>query len=317
MLRGAAPDDPASFLVERLNACAATPEDLDPRSYLALAGEHTTEWVEAAQAQLRDRFGVELDARLFGETPRPGLFVAYAYMAKSWRFTTPFHRMRGWLTFPVLRGAKVDSFNLGPWGEDTDVYEARAEQVLVHHHRFIPAEEPGRKTLVAADGELDFEPGEPTEEFVVELLTEDGGDRLILARAIARPTLGAMVDWAVGRLRSDVGDDPSARLGREEKLQIPCIDFDLTRRYGELYGKRLANSGFEASAFGAVAERVRFQLDEGGAKLVSESDFRGLCAAPREILFDGPFLLMVLRRGALRPFVAMWVATPELLVRAQ
>jgi len=96
---------------------------------------------------------------------------------------------------------------------------------------------------------------------------------------------------------------------------VPCIDFDLTRKYDELYEKPLANPGFEEQAFGDVLQRIRFRLDEGGASLVSEAKLGGLSLPPRTLVCDGPFLVMVLRRGTTVPTLALWIETPELLVR--
>ncbi|MFG0318862.1 MAG: hypothetical protein ACF8XB_16440, partial [Planctomycetota bacterium JB042] len=34
----------------------------------------------------------------------------------------------------------------------------------------------------------------------------------------------------------------------------------------------------------------------------------------RRLVFDGPFLVMLLREGAARPYFAAWIETPELLL---
>ncbi|AUX45322.1 uncharacterized protein SOCE26_068040 [Sorangium cellulosum] len=302
ILREPAQEDGAAALVRALNESPVAPEEVDPASCVAVGGLRTAEWLRQVESLLEQRFGGAGDARLLSREPEPDLLGAYAYMAKTWRFRCPFQRLHGWMRF---RGVDVDSFSLGDPFAPGDTYSRLARQVIVHHHRFIPDEEYGREP----------EAHEPSEEFVVELVTEDPADCLVVARATPRRTLAGTVAWAVSHLREDAAADPRAFLTREEKFEIPCIDFDRVRRYDELHGTRIANPGFEAQALGEVLERVRFRLDEGGATLVSEAEFRGLSLPPRTIVCNGPFLVMVLRRGAPRPFLAIWIETPDLLVR--
>ncbi|XXY50631.1 hypothetical protein WME91_05745 [Sorangium sp. So ce269] len=308
-LRDTAPDEPAAAIVRALNRSPVTGAAVDPGACLALAGTHTEEWVRRVERHLRERFGVRLDTRLLAGAPRPGLFVAYAYLAKALTFPTPLMREHGRLAF---RCQPVESFGL--WESVTtpaELHAARTAEVLVHHHRFLPTdlfvEEFGR------------EPGddEPTEEFVVELMTEDRGDRLVVARCVPGPTLAATVAWATQKLRDDVEADPGAFLAARERFEVPCIDFDMTRRYDELYGRAIANLGFEDQAFGEIVERVRFRLDEGGALLTSEARLGGLSLPPRAMSCDGPFLVMILRRGALTPTLALWIETADLLILPQ
>jgi hypothetical protein len=299
-------DESARAVVQALERSPIRPEHVDPASCLASAGRQTPEWLERLEAELALKFGGRADAQLLPRQPEPDLVGAYAYLQRSWTFEVPFQRLRGWMSF---RGTRVDSFSLGSRFAQDDLYERRAEQALVHHHRF----------LVDPEADDDGGAGEVgrAEEFVVELVTDRPDDCLVLAGAEPRATLAETVSWALSCLRSDVAGDRRARLGREEKLAVPVVDFDLCRRYRELHGKRFGNPGFEAQGFGEVIERVRFKLDEGGAKLVSESEFRGLSLPPRTVVFDAPFLVMALRRGAPVPFLALWIETPSLLVTSE
>jgi hypothetical protein len=293
-------DEAARPLVDALEASAFSPSDLDPATVLALAGRHDDAWVRDAEARLREQFGSTADLQLFPSVPGPDVFVAYACMIGSWTFAEPFERLHGWTSF---RRVRVDSFSLGsPFAEDKR-YERLAEQALVHHHAFLHE-----------DDEDDEDAEWVGEEFIVELVTDDPQVRLVLARPVRPPTLADAVQWTMTRMRDDVHYDPRARLRRDEKFQVPCVDFDLVRRYPQLHGTTVRDAEGETRAFGAMAERIRFRLDEGGAQLVSEGEFRGLCLAPRSVVFDSPFLVLVMRRGAPRPFFAAWIETPTFLV---
>ncbi len=60
-------------------------------------------------------------------------------------------------------------------------------------------------------------------------------------------------------------------------------------------------------------QTILFRLDEKGGSLKSEAvgQFWGACV--RSFDFDRPFLLMLLKRGASKPYFALWVGNSELL----
>lgn len=216
-------------------------------------------------------------------------------MSKSWTFATPLLRGHGRI---LADGVPVESFGLWETQATPHLHEARAEQLCVHYHRFGSDDEPS---------------DHPSEEFLVELMTEDREDRIFVSKLPPQPTLAASVQWALARIRDDGPSAPGARLGVEERLEVPCIDFDLARRYAELEGAGVVCAPLEAQAFGDVLERVRFRLDEGGALLVSEARVGGLCLPPRSLVCYPPFLVMLVRRGSPVPFLALWIETPALL----
>jgi hypothetical protein len=307
-LRDVPDGDPGAKLVAALNASHFDPDSVDPEACLALAGPLTSDWLEAARALVARRFPDDDSATsLLPAAPSPGELIAYARISKSWVFATPFRRLTHAVSFG---GASVESFTVGGPFDDRAEYDARARQVLIHDHRFIPDEVYGH----GPDDDWDNGPHEPREEFVVELLSKDAADRIVLARCTPRETLGATVDWALSRLRDDVESDPRAHLTRHDRLRVPCIEFDCTRSYAELAGKGIESPNFPLYTFASVRERVKFALDEGGARLVSEGEFRGLSEPPRTIIFDGPFLLVAVRRGNRSPFLALWVETADVLV---
>jgi len=59
-------------------------------------------------------------------------------------------------------------------------------------------------------------------------------------------------------------------------------------------------------------QTIRFRLDRSGAELASEA--RMPCApAATHYVCDRPFLIVMKKRGAERPFFVMWVDNAELL----
>jgi hypothetical protein len=73
----------------------------------------------------------------------------------------------------------------------------------------------------------------------------------------------------------------------------------------------------------SAMQNTRFQLDEKGVRLRSESHLTFGCAAqykppPSHVMvFDKPFLIMLTRAGAKAPHFALWVDNPEVLVQAR
>jgi hypothetical protein len=64
-------------------------------------------------------------------------------------------------------------------------------------------------------------------------------------------------------------------------------------------------------------QTIRFRLDDRGATLKSEAALAQKAATPeklRRFIFDKPFLILLERRDAARPYLAIWVDIPELLV---
>jgi hypothetical protein len=297
--QGGVEHDRALSLVRALDASSIRADVALPSWCLALGGEHTEDWVKRAQALLRERFG-DAETSMFPSTPLPGQLVAYAYSDVRMPFAVPFAPVQGGLRF---EGVDVEGF--GVWDpaaeSERSMYEARVGQVLVHHHRFAFEYDP--------DGT--HEDDGPSEEFVIELEPTDRSGRIIVACFLPERTFAGSVALTMARLRDDAADQPGARLLTQEKLRIPCVDLDASRRYAELYGRGITNAGFERHVFGDVMERVRFVLDEGGARAISEALFGGLSLPPRSFVCNYPFLVMLLKRGAPMPFLALWVETAE------
>ena len=96
--------------------------------------------------------------------------------------------------------------------------------------------------------------------------------------------------------------------------RVPIVDFDLTHRFEELIGRRFANRGFEDYAIREASQRIRFRLNEHGALLRSRAVLIGSLSVSRHLDFSQPHLVMLRKTGSRRPYFALWVATPELLV---
>jgi hypothetical protein len=110
--------------------------------------------------------------------------------------------------------------------------------------------------------------------------------------------------------------------GADDYLRVPQLNFDLRRSFHELEGLTLdptpAAKMKDKLIVQQVIQRVRFQLNERGAVLKSEAAMSVGAAAnstqPRALVFDKPFLILLKQRNSPRPYFALWVGNPTLLV---
>ena len=280
-------------VVELLNRREFTAADLDAASYVAVADFVRSGVHRRIQSELDQKFGRQAAPRHLPDPARmsrPQDIVAYTYLFKHLEFATPFERLDAPLVFGT---SAVSSFGIGEHYKPQ--HEALLAQVLICDFRH-------------------------EDDFVIELSTRVPDDRLILAKVPPAATLAQTVE----KVRRRADSAPTAALSGDV-LQVPRLNFDLSRHFRKLEGRRLLTSNPQVADDLRVltaAQNVRFQLDERGVRLRSESQISFGCggshAPPTEhrMVFDRPFLIMLSRREAQVPYFALWVGNADLLVPA-
>jgi len=282
--------------VSLLNQKTFTEGDLDAESYVAVADFVRNDVFGQIERQLEDKFVGRATPRLIPSralTPRPQDIVAYAYLFKHLEFGVPFERIEQ----PIVFGDRnVACFGIG-------------EEYKHEHDRM-------RSQLAI----LDYR---DHDDFVIELRTTSDDDRLILAKIQPAAALGATVTAVQQRAAAAQPTSPEF----DDVLKAPKFNFDVTRRYRELEGKRLLVNNPQVAddlQILSAVQNVRFQFDEQGVRLRSESHIAIGCAAQprppeerRMMVFDKPFLVMLQRRDSDTPYFALWVDNPELLVKVE
>lgn len=283
-------------MVAILNKKSFTKRDIDAESYVAVAGFVGDDVFGQIAQQLQDTFKGQATPRYIPSkelTPRPQDMVAYSYLFKNLEFQVPFER----ITKPVVFGTEqVPCFGIGE--EYKDQHFEMLEQFLI----------------------LDYQ---SEDDFVIEFKTKSERDRVILAKMRPKPTLKATIEAVQKRAANPEPTQP--QIG--DVLKVPKFNFDVTRRFTELEGKKLLHTNpTVASDLGVVSavQNIRFQFDEKGVRLRSESHISFGCgSAPRPpppkhvMIFDEPFLIMLQSTGAEVPYFALWVGNPELLVKVE
>jgi hypothetical protein len=272
----AVPDPEAA---ERLDAARESTSDLPAGSFYVKAGKMEEGIVEEIRREMAERFPDKTFPDLVSPVGEGSL--AYAYLRAGVKFPEPFAQLPG-LTFEDSAGrrAAVKDFGLVPKAHDEAAARMR-KQVSV----------------------LSYEEGG---DFVVDLSKDSEPSQVILAAVGLEETLGKTLE-RVEKLSAGRGEE----LRPEDRLAVPDLSFLVDHRFRELEGRDLI-----------LAEQlIRLKLGRTGVEVESEASLATKAEekapeSPRRLVFDRPFLIVLKKRGASRPFFVMWVDNAELLKKA-
>jgi hypothetical protein len=284
-------------IVAQLNKKDGSSSDVDPSSCLVMSGLVQNGIVGKIQAELERKFQGQADPDLLRkiepDLPVEG-WLAYSYLFRSLPFKCAFKR----LPEPLMFGsARVASFGFRELRFDSHDWlnnQRIAEQVAI----------------------LDYE---NDDNFIVALKPEDANEQIVLAKIAPAETLLKTVEKVRSRIAASKLDVWRKQLAFRESIVVPILNFDLWQQYEELYHKPIITPGpLEGMPIVLALQSIRFRLDEHGAVLKSEAAMPTVESAepmqkPRQLLFDKPFLILLERRDAKRPYFALWVDNPELL----
>ncbi len=278
-------------MVEILNKRTADESDIDPMSYVALAGHIRDGILSRIKKELSRKFQGAACPRSIpdGAASRPQDIVTYCYLFKNLEFPRKFERLDKPITFEQT---KVACFGIG------EEFKAGHTQML------------GQVSI------LDYK---DRDDFIIELKTKSAIDQVILAKVSPSGTLETLI----GDVLKRISDGKASNMRYGDIVKIPKMNYDIHREYAELEHSKLKikNPKIAQDLFILSAEQlIRFQMDEEGVKLRSESHMYFGCSAsykpvPEHIMiFDKPFLVLLKNSNADVPYFAMWVSNPELLV---
>lgn len=265
-----------------------TKQDLPEDSYLAAVGTLGDGIIERINKELKAKFG---EAAWPVKPPAgwgKGALFAYAFLYRNLAFKNPFEDLEEPLLFiSGETGTLADSFGIRAFSEHNKEHQVLADQLAVIDCR-------------------------SNRDFILRLKSVEPDDDILLAMVKPEKTLRATLDAVRARVEQS-GEKPIAPF---DTVMVPKFDFDLEHSYGEIaaYLGSLAGGPAEAK------QRVRFQLNEKGAVLASDARIYTLGLPkepPKQMLFNRPFLIYLAHKGSRYPYMAMWVGSPELLVKAK
>ncbi len=280
----------AEAVVSRLNQAQLKEDDLPPDSYLATAGFAKDGIVEKVKSEMMRRFHKEVEI----DPMEPDHILAYAYLETNAAFTIPFFENRGRFRFRDSAGQETRVSSFGITGDHEYAYEKLRKQVDVLY-------ELRSKT----------NPRE-LEEFVVDLCRDSSPNQILVACVPPKATLLEILGDIEKKTQPDA--EYRRKFGIVDVLLVPNLNWEVQHQFAELEGrdKPFLNAGFNGYYIAKAMQTIRFKLDRTGAELASEAET--LCKpSPTYFVCDRPFLIVVKKRGAERPFFVMWVDNAELL----
>lgn len=130
----------------------------------------------------------------------------------------------------------------------------------------------------------------------------------ILAYVKPQKTLGQTVEEALKRIESG----SSQMMGDSDSLKAPRISFDIEHHFSELEGKKLEMPGGAEMPLSRAMQMIEFRFGSGKTSNKASTPITEPQAS-HNYAFDRPFLLMVRKRNARNPFLAMWIENAELI----
>lgn len=155
------------------------------------------------------------------------------------------------------------------------------------------------------------------DRFIISLQLKEGGDQLFLAKGFDMNKPQAIVN-EIDRYNSQ---DPP-QIGDEDQFEMPKLHLQYRRDYIELSQKFLANKGFEDYFIASMFEKIKFDMDEKGARVESEAVIGLPTAMPwpltrrpkiKRFILDKPFWVVMKREHSLYPYFVLGVRNTELM----
>lgn len=278
----------AESVADRLNRGDETDEDLNPESVYSVAG--------LASDGIEDRIRKDM-SRKFPKVPSPQFTpgngaVAYAYLQASVKFDIPFFDNDEPFEFTDSAGQKTAVASFGIRENDDYAYYKLRSQVAILYRGNAP------------------DRGGEVPEFVVDPCSNSRPYQIILAMLTPKATLADSVADVELKTR---GGSPHG-LGPRDTLLVPNMAWQIAHRFAEIEGvdKPILNPNLQGLHISTAAQVIRFRLDRSGAEVVSESKNE---VKPWAFYFhlNRPFLIIMKKRDAKRPFFVVWVDNAELL----
>lgn len=281
-------------LLEKLNQGTCHAGVLPDGTFVAMASRGGPGFAPALAERLRKTFG-DLAPALPEELQRPDLaLVSYAYLRRDLEFPLLFHRS---VTKPLR-------------------FAGAGEPVEVH---FFGAPGPSAGDYADTVRVLDYQ---GPDNFSLQCKSRLPDEVLLLAKMPAPANLAVAVQTLLERMRKADPLQTSGALAKGDFLAVPVLNLKTEASFPELCGRPLLNPAVAPQALHLVRQDIRFSMDEKGASMASSALIAGFGAGPapatsppRRLLFDKPFLVLMCRTAAPQPYLVLWVANAEGMVR--
>lgn len=283
----------AEDIADRLNKAAISENDLPEGSFYATAGRTSDGIAETIRRDMQERFGKE-PAEL---EDKDAVILAYAYLQANLPFTLPYFENHEAFDFTDGQGKQtpVSSFGLRD-ADRSKYYDVRGQVEVLYLHR-------------------EKDPYQPS-EFALDLCRASQPNQIILACLPRKETLQATLKDLEQKIGDSRPEERERKLGSNALLLVPNLHWSVSHRFSELEGadKSFQNEKARGLWIATAQQTIDFRLDRSGVEFKSQVRTIVPCSDP-DYFFNRPFLIVMKKRGAERPFFAMWVENAELLCK--
>ncbi len=282
-------------LVDSLNQAYTPGREVPEGSLYTAAGFKDKGILEKIRQDLKAKFPAK-DPPTFPGIIK-GSFVAYSYLEANVTFTLPYLQNKKPLQFMDSSRKNAPTASFGVREEDASAHRNLRDQPLVlYEERNDPDQSAVPECIIDLDGA-----SQPSQIILALVERED-----TLADTLSS------VEKKIASMHSYKGAVHG--LGINDVLLVPDVSWQITHRFAELEGRRFGNAALKGQGLDVAQQDTLFRLDRSGAELRSEAKAYAM-SGPAYYVFDRPFLIIMKKRGAKRPYFVMWVDNAELLRR--
>lgn len=158
------------------------------------------------------------------------------------------------------------------------------------------------------------------EEFSVSLFPKNEEHEIILVMS-QNPAKTLSFEDCFTHYNEQTKQSDYIPLADEDHVNIPLIEFNLSKDYTEFIGSTFASESTDYEVTEAY-QRNAFILNEKGAEVESEALVAVTESAeefqkPKSMIFDQPFYVFLKRQDANHPYFAVYIANAELLYQSE
>jgi hypothetical protein len=151
-------------------------------------------------------------------------------------------------------------------------------------------------------------------EFAIDLDAASQPNQIILAVVKPQKTLAATVQKVTEKIAVATRAKQTAALEPNDSFWYPEMSWKIEHHFIDLEYSQLLNQLFKfPSNFSTAQQFILFKLDGKGAELKSGGLTNLTQGIPNDYSINRPFLIIMQKRGAPRPYFVMWVDNAELL----
>jgi len=281
-------------VVQLLNQANDPKPDAPPGSLYTAAGWEDKGIIAQIHKDLKQQFPAKELPTFPGMIP--GSFVAYGYLEANVGFRLPYFQNKKPLEFTAGNGEKANVCSFGLRPEDDYAYRKLREQAAILYYAWDKSD--------FANGTLKLD------ECVLDLDQTSGPSQVVLARVKPQKTLKATLSSFDAKIRSFKGG--ASPMGVNDVLLVPDVFYNISHHFAELERRNFSNAALKGQRMDIAQQDILFRLDRNGAELKSEAK-QYMAPMAKYYVFDRPFLIIMKKRGAERPYFVMWVDNAELL----